>query len=95
MKKHVTIYQLSKEKYEDFFKNTKDYIKVYEYDKNITKEIEYEVNYIAELVFEDCNIGEAINNKNYNGRSLSCSDIIKIDDMYLLCESVGGTRINF
>ena len=104
MKKHITIYQLPKEKYADFLKNrfntdykinTKDYIKVYEYDKNITKGIEYEVNYIADLVFEDCNIGEAINNKNYNSRSLSCGDIIKIDDMYLLCESFGWTRINF
>ena len=106
MKKHIEIYQLPKEKYNEFLLNIfnvdykvnpKDYVKVYEYYKEISDNIKDDnyISYIAELVFEDCNVGKEITNEKYNCRSLSSGDIIKIDDIYLLCESFGWTKIDF
>lgn len=102
MIKYIEIYQLPKQKYAEALKNMfnknydidiNDYKKVYKCIldiENINFSSNKELNiHIADVMFEYFNVGDGINSNNYNGRSFSVTDIIRIDDNYLLCESFG------
>ena len=103
IKRKVEIYQLSGENFKKalenrFNKNYKidfnKYEKVYEYDieSPILNKLQYEI--IADRVFEDCNVGLIRQDENYKGHSLSVTDIVKIDDVVFMCESLGWVKID-
>lgn len=74
----------------EFVKNKFDineYEKVYEGDINGYKSIVETLNRLFEIF-------NAKHPEDFNGHSLSVSDVVKLDDKYYYCDSIGWKELN-
>lgn len=68
--------------------NLKNYIQVYSddvpYEKSVTEFLEY--------LFKKFNLDHPV---DFSGHSMSVSDIVKVDDKFYFCDSIGWKHIEF